>query len=137
MRTSLKSAYLLFKADFSFSHILPVTTSSRDLGVAVSQAPEVRRGEGFAAAADVWAAGCLLYEMTTGKSLLDVFAGEIAIDKAFSLSDGRAVVDRCAEEVRARNGALGEVLLGMWREAPGDRLTAAAAADLILALPGL
>ncbi len=103
--------------------ISPATMTSAGLilGTAAYMAPEQARGKGVDRRADIWAFGCVLYEMLTGRrtfegdevtdTLAGILRGEPAWD-AIPASTPRAIqrlLRRCLEkEPRARLQAIGD-----------------------------
>lgn len=64
----IKSLPMLKLADFGFARSLPSTSLASTLcGSPLYMAPEILRYEKYAANADLWSVGTVLYEMVTGK----------------------------------------------------------------------
>ncbi len=93
---------------------MEMTRAGMILGTAAYMPPEQARGETVDKRADIWAFGCLLYEMLTGKktfsggSLTDVLAAVIGAEPDWSAlpastpSSIRRLLKRCLEKDRKR-----------------------------------
>jgi serine/threonine-protein kinase len=72
------------------------TMAGTILGTAAYMSPEQARGKGVDSRADIWAFGCLLFEMLTGKQL---FRGETVTDLLGAIMHRELVLDELPTEV--------------------------------------
>jgi serine/threonine-protein kinase len=106
------------------------------LGTAAYMAPEQAKGRPVDRRADIWAFGCVLYEMVAGtpafrgETVTDVLAAVIREDPDWSrLPPGipprlREVLRRClTKDLRQRVQAIGDVRIALEEIAAGDRAT--------------
>jgi serine/threonine protein kinase len=113
-----------------------MTQAGMILGTAAYMSPEQARGQVVDRRTDVWAFGCVLYEMLTGQpafpgaDVTDVLAAVVRADPDWSaLPQGlgprlREVIERCLQkDVRRRKQSMGDVLADLetidaWSDAP-------------------
>ena len=70
-----------------------MTAAGVILGTAAYMAPEQARGKAVDKRADIWAFGCVLYEMLTGRA---PFPGETVTDVIAAVREERARLERAA-----------------------------------------
>ena len=75
------------------------TSEGAILGTAAYMSPEQARGKTIDKRTDIWAYGCVLYEMLTGRK---AFAGETASDAIAAILSARARLDEAALQQRPR-----------------------------------
>jgi eukaryotic-like serine/threonine-protein kinase len=118
-------------ADVNMSHSPTMISAAQTqgnvlIGTAPYMSPEQARGHAAGERSDIWAFGCVLYEMLTGQqaftgdTLTDLIAGIVRIDpdwNAFpaSVPQGiRSLVKRCLEKDRRRRyHAIGDVRIDL------------------------
>jgi len=94
--------------------ILGRTQGNVILGTAAYMSPEQARGQAVDRATDIWAFGCVLYEMLTGKqaftgeTITDILGGIVRVDPDWTALPGstpatiRSLVRRCLHKDRKR-----------------------------------
>ena len=113
--------------------ILPATGAGVLLGTAPYMSPEQARGKGVDKRTDIWAFGCVIYEMLTGRR---AFGGDTASDTIAAILERepdwnrlppstppslRRVVERCLDkDVKRRLRDIGDALLDLEGEGPAD-----------------
>ncbi len=103
-----------------------VTSAGMLLGTAAYMAPEQARGKAVDKRADIWAVGCVLFELLSGKpafegeTVTDVLSAIVSKEPDWSLLPGstpphlRALIERClAKEPRARLRDIGEARIAV------------------------
>ena len=91
------------------------------LGTAAYMSPEQAKGRGADRASDVWAFGCVLYEMLTGSA---AFHGDSVSEALFS-PDGRHLLTACDDGVvRIWDATTGEEALPALRHEGAIRYAA-------------
>ncbi|UCF67740.1 MAG: serine/threonine-protein kinase [Acidobacteriota bacterium] len=116
------------------------TRAGMILGTAAYMAPEQARGQAIDKRADIWALGCVLFEMLTGRStfegetISDTLAAVLKSEPDFEVLPEqtdptlRLLIERCLEkDVRQRLRDVGEVRISIERLLSGEDSVIAAA----------
>ncbi len=88
------------------------------LGTAAYMSPEQARGQAVDKRTDIWAFGCVLYEMLTGRA---VFPGETISDIIASILERDPDVERIAGEHAGRDSTTVAAVSGQGSEPPAAR----------------